>query len=149
MTPQEEADLIAQGWRPMAPGVQGAWLRPPCHDGPNDPPLGGEALDQSCPPPQQSSPAKSHQFRIRLSHHHTIRWQQLRAERQDAADLVFGSRTEGIDLKALSGVASELRSVRLTLTNLLQLAHFTNVPIHTQQAHAAIDRISTLLGDRP
>jgi hypothetical protein len=149
VTPAEETDLLAQGWRPM-PGVQGAWRRPPCHDGlMAQPRLGGETADQSCPTPQHTPLTCSKQFRIRLSHYHADRWQKLRAARQDAADLCFGAHTEGIDLAGLPGVASELRTTRLAITNLCQLAHSHGASLDLDRAHAALDRINSLLGDQP
>jgi hypothetical protein len=115
------------------------------------PPLGGETADQSCPTPQSKPPGdRSHQFRIRLSHSHAQRWLALSPQaRAAAADLAFATHTQGIELTALQGVVSELKKIRVEINSLLQLAQFSGFSLDTHKAHAALDRINALLGDKP
>jgi len=106
----------------------------------------GETFGQSC---HTTTRKKSTQFRLRLSPQHASRWMELTPSlREQAANIVFGAFTEGVDLGKLVVVSSELKQARLSIINLLQLALLRDSAINTEQAEAVLERIASLLGEK-
>ena len=115
-----------------------------------DLPVGNETQRQYCHTTSTPNAARgSRQLRLRLSQDHARRWLLLPPYlREHAADVVFGTFIERVNLEKLVVVHSELKQVRLFITNLLEYAVLTGVSLDVKKAGSALDRISSLLGEK-
>lgn len=103
-------------------------------------------LHQSCP---TASKVLSRRIRLSLPSQLASKWMSMPPRlREQVAGIVFGSFTEGLDLKDLAAVASELKMVRLAINNALQLALETEHPLDRERIQHALDRINNLLGEK-
>ena len=90
------------------------------------------------------------QVRIRLSASHAKRWLALPpGVREHAAAVVFGLGIDGVDLRELPALASELREARLVIANALQLSLIKGATLDTSRINAALGRINAILGGTP
>ncbi len=122
-------------------GVQGRAEPLPCQGAQ----LAVKPSEQSCLPVTGTI-----QVRVRLSADHAKRWLELPPKlREHAAAVVFGLGIDGVDLRELPALASELREARLVIANALQFALIKGATLDTNRVEKALDRIITILGGRP
>jgi hypothetical protein len=132
------------GAQPRSKGVSGKAQA--CPD--QGAPVSDPTLEQSCPTANQ--PDTSTYFRFSLPASHARRWLALPPRlRKQAAGIVFGSYTMGIRLEDLPTVGSELREARTAINNALQLALIQRTSPDMDRINSALDKINSLLGQKP
>lgn len=124
-------------------GVQGRAQTRPCQGAQKS----LETNGQSCPADSKGAPTT--QLRMRLPTHHAELWLALPPQvREHAATVLFGLGMDGVDLRELPAMASELREARLAIANALQLAMLKGGTLDTRRVESALDRINQVLGGR-